>query len=282
MQKIQKQGFCIFCGKTGLTKEHLISQWIGKIIPERIERFANNQSRTFFRDGKLHLVPPVPVRKFNHDISALKHRVVCVKCNGGWMSQLESTVQPYLSELITGKNITLSEIDVFNLCRWVILKCIIGEHIDPNNIAIHHEQRKQIMNGVIPNNWNIWLGKYGGEGRAIRHTNSFGTLVLSDQLKNLPSKHNFYSSYFILGELFIQTTWCALFEKDEFPYNKKLNEKIVQIWPTRYTKDCESSKSISLFSTIKLTEQEVQTLSTTQEMHYLPRYNDAKRLGLTH
>ena len=79
---------CAFCFATqGLTKEHIISDWVNGLFPGR--------SEVNYQDGKGR------AEKWHADKIDWKARVVCRDCNNGWMSDLESTLaKPSLTPLI--------------------------------------------------------------------------------------------------------------------------------------------------------------------------------------
>jgi hypothetical protein len=78
---------CVFCGTTGsLSTEHVVAKWVRKALQVR-----------------------EPVREFSGttyvgaaEALAIVFHEVCVRCNSGWMADLEGAVRPALEPLLLG------------------------------------------------------------------------------------------------------------------------------------------------------------------------------------
>ena len=108
--RTQIPGRCIFCRGTGLTKEHVLPDWLRVIFP----RSATDTHTFGSYDWPCiigHAVPIQNTRSAQGQIGSKKVRVVCRACNNGWLSQLEAAVQPILSDLISGYARTLTVAD---------------------------------------------------------------------------------------------------------------------------------------------------------------------------
>jgi hypothetical protein len=100
---------CLFCRSTTnkITKEHVWGQWLRDLFPgERDAAYKlireDNASPIFFR------------KPFDLEV-----RVVCEKCNNGWMEDMESAVRPFLGPMIQAEQVTaLSPDSQYSLAAW--------------------------------------------------------------------------------------------------------------------------------------------------------------------
>src|SRR3954451_16688343 len=96
------QKFCIFCERSGMSKEHVFSDWINDVLPPD---GTHNRIRIRGFDAAGGTASPF------HDVTAhrqggpakLTARVVCQRCNSGWMSKLQARAKSVLIPLINGK-----------------------------------------------------------------------------------------------------------------------------------------------------------------------------------
>src|SRR4051794_6482907 len=98
---------CIFCGegnKPGnpMTEEHLWSDWLEQHLP-KVSDPQTRASHADFRDGQLTRKRKIqqghPHRK--------RFRVVCKRCNSGWMGDIEELAKPILLPLMRGESFDL-------------------------------------------------------------------------------------------------------------------------------------------------------------------------------
>src|SRR5689334_2998942 len=96
---------CIFCGGRPLSKEHVWPQWIRKVQGDRGMAHYRREiagDMTAWRDVDYNL----------------QVKAVCKPCNHGWMSDLETAVQPILSSLIVGNGRNLYRDGQRILATW--------------------------------------------------------------------------------------------------------------------------------------------------------------------
>ncbi len=91
---------CIFCHGATLTREHVIPDWIQEIIPKE-----DDHRHLFTTFLKIPLVRRARLKtshlRQGHPISR-KVRVVCKRCNSGWLSILEDELKPRIKALVLG------------------------------------------------------------------------------------------------------------------------------------------------------------------------------------
>src|SRR5258708_35950658 len=92
----QPQGKCIFCSKTGLTKEHLWPVWATPLLGN--SRAEKHTEQLFTTQNPVQTGLPRTKAKPGH-LRTNKLRVVCGGCNSAWMRALECAVQRMLTAL---------------------------------------------------------------------------------------------------------------------------------------------------------------------------------------
>jgi len=130
-QNLKPPGRCIFCGGGAvpgnpMSREHLWSDWMtaAKLLPHGGEHV---EVRNVIL-GSARISVRSLTRTRQGEASTKKRRTVCQRCNNGWMSDLEESVQPILTPLIKGEKITLFPTMLLTLMQWLTLKVLVAEH----------------------------------------------------------------------------------------------------------------------------------------------------------
>src|SRR4051794_16250232 len=122
------QKFCIFCGRPGMSKEHVFSDWINDVLPPdgthnriRIRGFdAGGGINNPFHDASTHR---------QGGPATLTARVVCEECNSGWMSKLQDRAKPVLIPLINGKSASIGREAQGVLASWATMLSMTTEYL---------------------------------------------------------------------------------------------------------------------------------------------------------
>jgi hypothetical protein len=148
----QQFGRCIFCGGRGLTKEHVWPNWLRGVLDPSITTPRHFYSTSGF--GRR--------RSFAHragSIESRRLRIVCERCNTGWMSRLQNNAKSRLLPLIRGQYISLTEADHKILAAWSMMFTMIIEFLDPMTLATPQRERMEFSRIPVPNNnWMVWFG----------------------------------------------------------------------------------------------------------------------------
>lgn len=160
---------CIFCGGGGLTKEHVLPRWVTRhwtgsdpegspLDPE--QEMPHVLSTAVLRNGEM--VPQVlaqhPSRPGVH-VSHITVRAVCSACNNGWMSKLESRVQPLITALMDGSRVRLTKDDAAALIRWCQKTAVMFDVFCPEEPVIGADVHAALARGdTPPGSWDIRLG----------------------------------------------------------------------------------------------------------------------------
>src|ERR1035441_10951015 len=102
-----RQTSCIFCGvlltpssnelPDSRTKEHVYARWYrDNVVNEKIKLFTADMQSAATMRRQPHL-------------DTLVNTSVCKKCNNGWMSDLETAVDPIFQKLTSGTDIRSEE-----------------------------------------------------------------------------------------------------------------------------------------------------------------------------
>ena len=120
---------CIFCGVAltspgaqqpdSRTKEHVYARWFR-------DNVVNQKIKMFTSDGTTATMERQP------HLEALVNSSVCAECNNGWMSTLETQVDPIFEKLTSGTDISLlSREEVEILARWTGKTAIVLGYVTP-------------------------------------------------------------------------------------------------------------------------------------------------------
>ncbi len=156
---------CIFCLGYRLSHEHVIPDWIRKIIPKK----PHHGSRLRVTSSGPSNVPPNRRPRLQrsrdrqgHPISK-KVRVVCETCNTGWLSALEGELKPRIKALVLGEESILTQWDQRRLATWAAKTAMTAEFIHPESAAIAFEEREYLrLHREPPIAFNIWMAHYDG------------------------------------------------------------------------------------------------------------------------
>jgi len=221
-------GTCIFCRASPTTDEHVFSRWTHKYMlppkPGKAKSYIAVQGidRVVGANFKL----PGPIRDW-------QVKCVCGRCNNGWMSQLDTAVEPLMMPLILGQRTRLFEKDCRTIAIWAVLKSMVV-----HNKWVHHTRRKYLKTTKKPpKNWAVWIANYqrqAWEGEWL----SWPVAVRPDAEKSArrPSTFNAHISIQIIKDLYIHVTnlpYENFASKFRFrrPDGSLLGSNVTRIWP---------------------------------------------------
>jgi hypothetical protein len=123
---------CIFCGNTGLSKEHFWPEWAHALFPNPP---PNDTWKAEFVMGSSLREPPL-IRQRQGSLLDKKVRVVCKACNNGWMSQLEEDVKQIILAMLSQEPISLDVREQEKIARWAKLKVIVLDQSGPRDAVV--------------------------------------------------------------------------------------------------------------------------------------------------
>lgn len=242
---------CIFCSAANVSKEHLWSSWLHPHLAAYRTPAFDEVTQTYSGSA------PVGVhRKSREGWSANKRvRVVCRDCNSGWMNRIEAAARPYLMPLVEGRGVTLSDEAVERVVRWIVLKVLVCEHMQPNEYTTPLAERVAFKeHGTVPNHFRVHLGDSGDMlwgGLYERHS---ANLRRSDRRgPEVMTPRNIQVVSLGVGRLFInviasrEVEWDDLFVHHDggvFPVVHPLDRKWLS-WPPQRRLTLEEMNRIS-------------------------------------
>lgn len=226
-------GICIFCGKEGnLSKEHLWPSWLGKMYLRKGDEKHTRGAQTLLNKKLLN---DGTYERPGH-LFTLKNRVVCQDCNSGWMSEVENETKPLLLNMIGGKEIEITYVDIQKLAFWIALKIVTAEFANKDeNIYVtpHIERRVMMDERKIPPFFNIFVGTHstGHNSAWLRHswTMSYSPNGPIPPLEG--RQRNAQAISFIIGPIFIYAMHIRLL--DFFPEKHFKFGTMIKIWPSK-------------------------------------------------
>ena len=225
------QRFCIFCGKPGLTREHVWADWLKKYVRKDMKE----HSALFAIVHPTHSEPHR--KKRSGDLQSRRLRVVCKDCNTGWMSRLQEKAKPHLLPLIQGEVTALDVSAQTIISSWAAMFVMVAEHFNLYTVTTSQEQRSCLLDtGKAPaQNWKIWIGNFARvnwKGQLAHFTVPISSPLHEPELMDngLP-RPNTQTMTFVVGKLLVHVAGSItdIFEDWEFVRSDMLK----QIWPIR-------------------------------------------------
>jgi hypothetical protein len=125
---------CVFCGASPTTIEDLLPKWI--------RRYLGNRATV----SVLGDTGRGTTRTFKGLAYVWKAKVVCKKCNGGWMCDLETAASPILKRMFDEKlaiSFAAGPNDSRRLvAQWVLKTALMLQYVDPDPaipLAVYHD-----------------------------------------------------------------------------------------------------------------------------------------------
>jgi hypothetical protein len=152
---------CIFCGRLPLTNEHVIPQWVSKVVA-RPRPKQSRQYTVFSGPGEGRLLP-AKSNSWQSDILGTMAKQVCSTCNSGWMSQLESAAQPLVTPMLQGIATELTPDAQEVLARWAFKTSSMVQYMRSPVVPVPSERLDWLRKEAEPPTkaW-VALGKYNG------------------------------------------------------------------------------------------------------------------------
>jgi hypothetical protein len=155
-------GRCVFCGGPGLTKEHVWSNWLKKLLPGMPHHDSWRRRNTEDPASGLARWEGAVERK-QGPIHSRRYRVVCGNCNKGWMSRVVQRAKAPSESLITGVPAVLGRAQMTDLATWATLATIMSEFDGWGSRVIPEADLSFVRRRETPPpSWVVFCGKYDG------------------------------------------------------------------------------------------------------------------------
>lgn len=224
---------CIFCEGRQLSRvsgEHLWPDW-AKDYFERTAHDSRTEHRTTFMGKNLRPVGPAEVRKRHGHVVTSKIRVVCERCNNGWMSTIEDEAKPILQLLVEARFAALSPADLLKLATWTTLKFMVVDCREQEQSAITQSHRTDFYETrKLPDGLLAWIFRCGSQDFRSSFYQHSMSLARAPLPPILPRGKNTKSFTLGFGELFVY----AIYARDASLYDSvkvTFSGGDIQIWP---------------------------------------------------
>jgi hypothetical protein len=196
-KNLKPPGKCIFCGGSGMSREHIWPEWMQNYFPAagpdaRSAHIVNTLGQSnSFEHGRLHR---------SHDILYQKLRIACRQCNNGWMSQIVEAAKHILVPLLRGEWPVLNADGASKLAAWITLFTMVIEFADPKTAAVTAEERATFKRTKSPlPNWNVYCGRYSGRQDRVAFWHRGGLILKDGEVPNGVLKPNVQTTTFVIG-----------------------------------------------------------------------------------
>jgi hypothetical protein len=219
----------MFCESNATSSEHIWSAWMKPYFPKHPK---DESLQAAYSMGETNLRPG-PMKTFRGHPTSRKLKVVCKKCNNGWMSVLESGAKSLLLPMLLGQRIVLDDAAQRTMVQWITLKMMVLDYADPTAAVFTRAQTLAFSaTREIPADVKIWLLRGGIAGYA-RSSRSFAALFprhlfpfgVPDALKELP---NTQALLLCVGKLVI---WAVHSHLPELELGKSRQTFAKALWP---------------------------------------------------
>jgi hypothetical protein len=192
---------CIFCGGGPLTKEHVLSAWLGPLIRTPMVNYSSIDAQ-IAASG----VTSKPSKRSGHPASR-RVKCVCGACNNGWMSGIVEAVKPILGRLVKGETCRLMPSDQAKLAAWIATSVIVSEFENQANVTIPASHRDWLWKQHnAPPEWKIWIGDFerrNWPAHWIHHSLSVTSLDEPPPKKVDEGPPNTQTTTYSVGRLFV-------------------------------------------------------------------------------
>lgn len=146
---------CLFCGRPGSSREHIIAKWIGRTlkpdpIPGTVIRFRHEFANPEAGIG---------LREKSAANPAYYTRAFCRNCNTGWMAELENAVKPVLEPMLKGQRRLVTSVAAHTLSFWASKTILAFQAAEsPTTTFARPEDFRRLHDEqAAPQHSQIWL-----------------------------------------------------------------------------------------------------------------------------
>lgn len=219
---------CIFCGEDGkASTEHVIPKWAGAVLLRLPTTGVNPGGRRMTHRFTPSEGNDTKAREWETDEPSLTTSSVCLGCNNGWLSELESAASPILGPLLLGKPASLATEEQRTLATWIyktvlLLQMVRAKTDRPIPTRRFHELYEL---GRPPADVRVWLGS--PDGHQAMHETSTGIRLATNQV----AVSGFFTAL-ALGRLLILCAGRLQTGVEQLRIGHDTNPRITtEVWP---------------------------------------------------
>lgn len=164
---------CVFCGRDQkLSREHVFASWLKQQFPELVGVESDYVRRLGTASGTDEHSRPGPAFDY-------VTRDVCEVCNNGWMSRLETQIQPILGPMLTGQPRVLGVLDHTVLATWATKTALAMQGLNIGGERVFSEDQYRWFEHhrmPLPAS-HVWLCRYTDRSRWPISAHQWGMTV---------------------------------------------------------------------------------------------------------
>jgi hypothetical protein len=147
---------CIFCGSRANSDEHVWPKWLARIMEQLPGTNKNLVAIRTNQHGERN--------RWERSTPELVTKSVCkVRCNEGWMSDLEKSVEPILRPMINGEEQTLTGEQQHIIAVWMLKGGMVLDSMSSQATFYEEAERFHFRTTLYPPGFlAFWLGLYSG------------------------------------------------------------------------------------------------------------------------
>jgi len=144
-----------------LTREHIWGQWTWDVVPfddDTVQRRLQSFTVSGRSSGPMNrVIHPTKIAAGN--LRRRRAKVVCARCNNGWMSLIEKRIKARTTPVLTGGDLTWSVDDLHLIALWVQKTALVHE-ADQRRGTPHEYMRYQLRTSLAASpDCRIWIAK---------------------------------------------------------------------------------------------------------------------------
>jgi hypothetical protein len=213
---------CAFCEREEpLTLEHAFPRWIGALFPP-----ADSITHKHTSEGKV---------LWTHTAKELdaKVRRVCVRCNTGWMHQLEGLARPVISPLVQtpmfGRRRGLMPTEQEIIALWAVKTALMCEFLHtPSRSAPQEHFRAIYRSKKPPITTTVWVGAYDGR-KELDYNHRRLRIETTDP--SMPYTQG-YLTAFLIGRLALYVMGSE--EPATMHLSNHAQRAVIEVWPRQH------------------------------------------------
>jgi hypothetical protein len=197
-------------------------------------------------------------------------KIVCRKCNNGWMSDIVKDSKPTLKSLILGKWPLLTSEKQFVLARWAALTIMVKEYdFDGTRSGSDEERSYMFLHRCPPPNWRVQIGRSAGYPTGWVWHRGLGLRHARDPVIN--HRANTQISFIALGEVIFQvsSTNYSFASASVHELAPRL-DNLWTIWPTTSVPPARPDYALDQGDAERITEEFTQAMRAQVAGRHLP------------
>lgn len=221
---------CVFCGGTGLTREHVIPRWLSDVLPEQARFRGQDQATVLLHpqrtiDGPHH-------REMVETFNSATVKAVCGPCNNGFMNKIETEARPFLSTMIRGNlAMPLTTEAASAVATWAVKTSLMVQLTGSEPAALEPVYRDFYTTRRPTAECMVWTAAVDDEDWALRAECRSMLYALDGQSASPADPPNILTVTIGLGALLLHTIVDPILGNSTWNLTSAFRGALVPLWP---------------------------------------------------